>query len=185
MPIENGDFAVEGASPGVPRAWRVRSLVQAERLAGFGAIAPYEGVETFEGWSQLLLRLGLVEQAFFDARPEALEDFTEGWDVDFYALAFDDVGVETATFGGGLTERFVAGWEVEAFIWAFSDDALLAAQFAGAAVEAFESGHRNDSYRFQHGPGALLWASLSGAAVETFENTWPAHDTRGGGHHGE
>jgi hypothetical protein len=152
MPIENGDFAVEGASPGVPRAWRVRSLVQAERLAGFGAIAPYEGVETFEGWSQLLLRLGLVE---------------------------------TATFGGGLTERFVAGWEVEAFIWAFSDDALLAAQFAGAAVEAFESGHRNDSYRFQHGPGALLWASLSGAAVETFENTWPAHDTRGGGHHGE
>jgi hypothetical protein len=183
MPIENPDFSEEGAAPGLPRAWSVTSVVQAERIAGFGPAAPYESAETFERWLQLLVRLGAIEQAFFDQRPEGFEDFAEGWDVDFYAVDFADVGVENATFASELVERFSLGWEVDVFAWEL--DAVVRASFGSGQTERFENGHRNDGYRFQYAEGDLLRASLSGAAVETFEHTWPAHDTRGGGHHGE
>ena len=184
MPIENPTFSDPGDIPGVPRAWTVRSFVRSQRVAGFGP-SPFEGTETFERWSELALRLGVIEQAFFDARPEGYEDFAEGWDADSYSTDFSDVPAEAALFSSEPVDGFKGGWHVESFGWHLDDVTLVTATFAAETAERFERGHRNDNYRWGFTDADLTRATLHGATAETFESTWPAHDERGGGHHGD
>jgi hypothetical protein len=158
--------------------------VRSERKAGFGPV-PFEGIESFERWSQLVVRLGLVEQAFFDAMPEGYEDFAEGWSVDSYVVDFSNVPAALALFGADAVDAFTAGWSVEAFAWLLDETDVESARFLGEDAEGFERGHRNDAYRWRFGISDLVRASLGGGGAETFEATWPEHDERGGGHHGE
>jgi hypothetical protein len=184
MPIDNPRFLEFGDSPGVPRRWTVRSFVRGERLAGFGPL-PFEGVEGFERWSELVTALGIVEQAFFDTHPEGYEDFTEGWGVDAYVTHFDDAPAALTKFGIEPVDAFSAGWGVDGFAWSFTDVDVMTATFLGKSAEGFERGHRNDNYRWHFSGFDLVGASLSSGGAETFESTWPEHDDRGGGHHGE
>lgn len=179
MPVDNPAFADEGEAPGIPRAWTLRSFVRAERKAGFGT-SPGMGVESFEGWSSLLERLGVVEQVFFDGRPEGFEDFTEGWNVDTYVVDFSDVAAALAQLGSGDEDRFVIGWGVEAFGWSLERIPVEAASFVGESDERFERGHRNDSFRWAFHAADLTRATFGGAPAETFETTWPAREQRGG-----
>jgi hypothetical protein len=184
MPFQNHNFAEPGDTPGEPRAWTVRSFVRGERKAGFG-LAPFEGVESFERWSQLAVRLGLVEQAFFDARPEGYEDFAEGWGVDSYVVDFSNVPAALALLSTEGPDGFAEGWSVDEFAWSLEDLEIRTATFLGDDTERFERGHRNDAYRWHFEITDLVRAQLSAAGAETFETTWPEHDERGGGHHGE
>jgi hypothetical protein len=184
MPFDNPRFAEQGETPGEPRAWRVTSLVGGQRKVGFGP-APFEGVESFERWSELVVRLGLVEQVFFDPRPEGYEDFAEGWGVDSYVVDFSNVPAAVALFGSEPVDAFLAGWDVERFGWSLDDVDVESAGFLDQDAEGFERGHRNDTYRWRFGIADLVRASLGVGGAETFETTWPEHDERGGGHGGE
>jgi hypothetical protein len=184
VPFENPRFTEQGETPGEPRAWAVRSFVRGERKAGFGP-APAEGVEDFERWSQFIVRLGLVEQAFFDARPEGYEDFAEGWGVDSYVADFSIVPAALVVFGSDPVDPFSAGWLVEEFGWSLDDVNVQAATFLDDDVERFERGHRNNAYRWRFGDLDIVRANLGAGGAETFETTWPEHDERGGGPHGE
>jgi hypothetical protein len=184
MPFVNPRFEEPGDAPGESRGWTVSSSVRVERKAGFGP-SPFEGVESFERWSQLVVRLGLVEQVFFDARPEGYEDFTEGWGVDFYVVDFSNVPAALAAFGSDAADSFSAGWGVDGFAWSLDGADVESASFLGEGAERFERGHRNDTYRWHFGISDLVRASLGVGGAETFKTTWSEHDERGGGHGGE
>ncbi len=183
MPIRNPTFSELGTAPGVPRHWALLSFVRAERVAGFGT-APARGVEDFERWTSLRTALEQTERAFFDARPEGYEDFTEGFGTDTYAWHFADTPNERATFRSQPAETFESGFGNDTFPLRWADVSAIAAPFSGASHDGFERGHRNDVYAWTINSVLISPARFGGRLAEVFDASWPEHDSRGGGLHG-
>lgn len=183
MPIRNPTFSEAGPVHGVPRHWILSSFVRAERIAGFGP-TPELGVESLERWFTLRTTLEQAERAFFDARPEGYEDFTEGFGTDTFAMRFEDARSEGATFLGERRETFERGFANDVFLARWADVTPAAALFAGTSSERFERGFRNDPFAWALSSLLIAPARFSGRLAETFETTWPEHDFRGGDLHG-
>ncbi len=183
MPIRNPAFSEPGAAPGIPRYWALTSFVRAERLVGFGP-APERGVEDFERWTTLRTVLELQERAFFDARPEGFEDFTEGFGNDTFTWHFADTPSERATFHGQPDEVFESGFGNDAFVLRWDDVNAATARFSGTSSEGFERGHRNDVYVWTLNSVLIAVARFNGKPAEVFDASWPEHATRGGDLHG-
>jgi len=183
MPVRNGNFAEVGPAPGTAMHWTMRSFVRAERVAGFGP-APERGVEDFERWHALSTVLELTERAFFDARPEGFEDFSDGFRTDTFAWDFVDTTNERLMFQGDSREAFESSFGNDNFVTEWNDAGGLAARFGGATREAFERGHRNDVYALTLNSVLISPARFNGQIAETFAASWPEHDARGGDLHG-
>jgi hypothetical protein len=171
VPILNPDFREADGSTGVPRAWRLVSLVQAERVAGFGE-APARGGEDFERWFHFMATLELGVRAFFDPRPEAFEDFSEGFGTDTFAWHFEDARSERHTFDGALAETFGRGFSNDAYWVRWADVDAAPSLFGGASAEGFERGFKNDGFAWSLVHVANTHAAFGGRLAEMFDTDW-------------
>lgn len=183
MPIRNPTFSEAGSAPGIPRHWTLTSFVRAERLAGFGP-APERGIENFERWHTFRPTLEQAERAFFDARPEGFEDFSDGFGTDTYAWRFEDAANAPASFGSEPREAFERGFANDAFLVRWADVSAVVALFVGTLSERFDRGFRNDPFAWTLSQVLIAPARFGGRIAETFETTWPEHDAREGDLHG-
>ena len=113
-----------------------------------------------------------LEPALFDAAPESVEDFEEGWAqnesflYELGSLAAADYG-----HGGGtkLFEEFEALWAGNsAYLYAFAP-----ANLASGPLDGFETGwHSNQSFLFAFGS-----SDISVGPTESFESGWTTHMT--------
>lgn len=121
MSVENGSFEQQGARPGAATGWTLEAVTQAQRVAAFGT--PAYGTEGFV-WGMTLAeaRVAPMQVALFDAVPEAIEDFVDGWGADVYLRAIAATE-PAATFNGGIAEidTFAAGWGVSTFLRVWDD----------------------------------------------------------------
>jgi hypothetical protein len=176
VPILNPDFRDADGSTGVPRAWRLVSLVQAERVAGFGE-APARGVEDFERWFHFMTALELGVRAFFDPRPEGFEDFSEGFGTDTFAWHFEDARSERHTFDGGPAETFERGFSNDAYWVRWADVDAAPSVFGGAPSESFDRGFKNDVFAWSLLDVTTSHARFTDSAEETFR-LWPTDHER-------
>jgi hypothetical protein len=176
VPIRNPEFQEPDGSTGVPRAWRLVSRVQAERVAGFGE-APARGVEDFERWFHFMATLELSVRAFFDPRPEGFEDFSEGFGTDTFAWHFEDARSERHTFDVALAETFGRGFNNDAYRVRWADVDAAPSLFGGASAEGFERGFKNDAFAWSLSDVTTSHAPFAESTEETF-SMWPTDRER-------
>lgn len=172
MPIRNPTFAEASDQQGIPRYWQLRSFVRTRRFAGFGP-APERGVEAFERWTAFVTSLERTERAFFDARPEGIEDFAEGFGTETFAWRFADTRNERARFVGAGAETFAHGFRNDGFRLRWADVDAQSAQFTNMPIERFEVGFKNDNFAWSMSQATTVAARFTGLAAETFEASWP------------
>ncbi|MBU1483174.1 MAG: hypothetical protein KKH12_16040 [Gammaproteobacteria bacterium] len=164
MPIGNGGFETQGASPGVAANWTLSSSAAAERLVGFGV--PALGYEGFE-WAtpfEDLLSSDIWGTATFDPTPENREDFEEGWGNDNYQRTLTD-GLSAAL----PVDGFESGWGNDSGHFVTWDD--IADAPASFGTERFTP----DVYEryFDDVPStAYVFDDPDTAAAEGFGGTW-------------
>lgn len=172
MAVLNAGFEDAGTRPEIGRYWALTSFVALRSVAGFGA-SPALGFDDFERWSRLELEIRPAQRAFFDPRPEALEDFEEGWllQVTDWDLAVTD----RADWGGAPAEDFERGWDNEPLRTDWKQATRQPALFGTGRVETFEADWRsNGAFVFAWGAADTEPLSFGADSAETFERAWPA-----------
>jgi hypothetical protein len=178
MAVLNGGFEEPGAEPGGALHWRVRSLVRAWTIAGFGP-GPLRAWEDFERWrSPLRLVLESVTVAVFEPRREAFETFEAGWSNDRFVIELPEGSMVIARFAGALVETMAAGWSTEGFATDWAEVSRRGATFDGAAVEAFERRWR-DNERFTRAweEAGSIRARFDARDEERFDGAWDRSTT--------
>jgi hypothetical protein len=159
MPVVNGDFEIPGEHGGIPSGWTIRALCQTRQHAAFAGI-PRLGLELF-AWSLDPDAVIHLESATFDALPETVEDFFEGW------LLPRTVYLKEMTLAIG-GDPFA-----DSFVWGFTiiDDWGDVPDVEAAADEGFEI----DNYVTEWGDVDDDAASFDGpVSVEDFSAVdWP------------
>ena len=143
-------------------------------MAAWGP-APETSVEGFERWVPLHRRfvLGDLVFALFDARPEALEDFAEGWANEPYLWAWHDGLAETCVFGPEVGEAFSPGWANDDYAWSWAAVAAEPALFGSEPHEAFVTTPWLASWAEAPAAPALF----DGGSTETFAGLWQPAST--------
>lgn len=182
MSVANGSFETAGSHAGEAASWTLRTRVRAWRVAPFGA-APALGFESF-AWAEdvddLVENVSLV-RAEFDAGPEGVEDFEEGWSNDDAAFAFAGERFTVATFGAGAEafEAFEAEWSNDAWTNDWTNVVAVQAALGGAGdAEVFDWSPLLDQFSDAVWDDAsFLVAGGAPGPAETFEGVWTAMTT--------
>jgi hypothetical protein len=181
MSFLNPRFSIPGDNPGEASNWTLTTYTSAERIAGFGP-EPHTAWEDFERWFEFWSNLDQVEiaLAFFDPRREAVEDFEEAWDNDFYYFELPLSHIIWAIFDGREVDDFETGWENGDFAWSWEDVTSHTAIFDGYSFERFETGWRGNEtfiWYFDDAPSDVALFDSGTKPYEDFSGDWTEPDT--------
>jgi hypothetical protein len=167
----NPRFSIPGDHPGEAANWTLVTYTSAERIAGFGP-EPYAAWEDFERWYAFWQSLDHVDiaLAFFDPNGEAIEDFEETWNNDFFYFELPLSRIIWAVFDGLDIEKFEIGWGNDAFDWDWGTVVSLTAIFNGNAHEGFEIGWQENESFIWHFEGAFSEFALFDTGSNPYEN---------------
>ena len=181
MAFLNPRFSIPGAHPGEAAEWTLVTFTSAERIAGFGP-EPFTAWEDFERWYALwqnLDQVGIV-LAFFDPNGEAIEDFEEAWNNDFYYFELPLSHIIWALFDGFAVEGFESSWANDNFAWDWDSILSRFAAFNGRLYEGFEIGWwENESFvwYFEDAQSDIALFDESTTPYENFSGDWTEPDS--------
>ncbi len=169
----NPAFHDPGALPGEAAHWALRTLCQAQRIAGFGPV-PETAAEDFERWAEFddAFEPGALSMAMFDPLAEGLEDFEEAWNLGPFLTELTGGNEDPAVFSGSDFEDMDAGWLAAPFVSAWSDVTAAVGMFGAQPLERFEEWY----------PYPVATWSAAGfdglpKSFDDFAGTWPAMHT--------
>jgi hypothetical protein len=167
----NPTFSDPGATAGEAAHWTLRTLCQAQRIAGFGP-APERAQEDFERWFALRTNFaqGDVAMAMFDALAEGIEDFEEGWNDGPLLTELSGGLVDPGLFAGNDFDDMQSGWLTSPFVSSWHEVVAQPAEFAGEPFERFDGW-------FQMLPATWQTAAFDGANAERFDGVWTPMQT--------
>jgi hypothetical protein len=176
MAFLNPRFSIPGEHPGEAAEWTFVTHTSAQRIAGFGP-EPYTAWEDFERWHDLWRNLEQVRiaLALFDPNREAIEDFEESWDNDFYYFDLPLSHIIWAVFDGLDVEEFETGWGNDAFSWDWDSVISFTAIFDGTPYDGFETGWRgNESFiwYFEDASPDIAFFDAGTNPYENFSGDW-------------
>ena len=162
MAVVNGSFEERGVADGFAAGWTITATQASRARAGFGD--PPWGVERFYWYLAPADVPRPSAFALFDAQPEALEDFEEGWANDTFLSSWISIPQDDALFAPG-------GEHVEAWI-----EYDLLNSWDDVAEDA-----RDVEWCMWFVFWFSTWADVlpppASAGIETFEANWPPAET--------